>query len=72
MSLHNRTTALRNSQQLGLPAQDPHKIKSVGIPTWRWEAAHEPPLLPEELWTADGFWERKSQCVAPVRFTTFQ
>jgi hypothetical protein len=34
-SEHDRTSALRNSEGLWLPAQDVHKSKLINIPSWK-------------------------------------
>lgn len=51
---HDGTVMLMNFEMLWLPAQDLYKTKSVNVPGWIGEEAHESLPLAEESLTVDG------------------
>lgn len=52
-------SAINNSKQLWLTAQDLHKINPVSIPAWLKEGAQCYPILTESLFALDRYYERK-------------
>ena len=55
----DKTDALKNSQQLWLPAHDLHETKPVTISAWNGEGHIRTPSLAEELLAADASGGRK-------------